>query len=150
VKKIVIAENKTQFMKKKILALVCLFLIGGLSTLYFVSCDKDTNCYVRITVVDEVTHLPIQGVFVKIDIDNSYVNAQGYTDAAGNFDTVFSAPALFNVAAEYETGYDSVYTRELFYCYRKGNNTIRLKEGDTVYSTINLETEVQHVYRNGK
>ena len=94
-------------MKKKILALVCLFLIGGLSTLYFVSCDKDTNCYVRITVVDEVTHLPIQGVFVKIDIDNSYVNAQGYTDAAGNFDTVFSAPALFNVAAEYETGYDS-------------------------------------------
>ena len=97
-----------------------------------------------------MTHLPIQGVFVKIDIDNSYVNAQGYTDAAGNFDTVFSAPALFNVAAEYETGYDSIYTRELFYCYRKGNNTIRLKEGDTVYSTINLETEVQHVYRNGK
>ena len=137
-------------MKKKILALVCLFLIGGLSTLYFVSCDKDTNCYVRITVVDEVTHLPIQGVFVKIDIDNSYVNAQGYTDAAGNFDTVFSAPALFNVFFFNDTATTEIYTRELFYCYRKGNNTIRLKEGDTVYSTINLETEVQHVYRNGK
>ena len=135
-------------MKKKILTLVCLILIGGLSTLYFASCDKDTNCYVQITVVDEVTHAPIQGVFVKIDIENSYINAEGYTDAAGIFNATFAAPAIYNVAAKYETGYDETYTPELFYCYRKGNNTIRLKEGDTVYSTINLETEIQRDYRN--
>lgn len=135
-------------MKKKILTLVCLILMGGLSTLYFVSCDKDTTCYVQINVVDEATHKPVQGVFVKIDINSSAVNAEGYTDALGQYTTSFSAPAIFNVSAEYETGYDSIYTRELFYCYRKGNNTIRLKEGDTVYSTINLESEIQREYRN--
>ena len=135
-------------MKKKILVLVCLALIGGFSIFSIASCDKDTDCYVQITVVDEVTHAPIKGIFVKIDIDSSYVNAQGYTDANGIFETVFSAPAIYNVAAKYETGYDSIYTQALFYCYRKGNNTIRLKEGDTVYSTINLETEIQREYRN--
>ena len=135
-------------MKKKILTLVCLALIGGLSIFSISACDKDTNCYVRITVVDEVTHAPMKGVFVKIDIDSSYINAQGYTDAAGHFDATFTAPAIFNVAAKYETGYDSIYTRELFFCYRKGNNTIRLKEGDTVFSTVNLETEIYRDYRN--
>jgi hypothetical protein len=135
-------------MKKKILAIVCLALIGGLSIFSISACDKDTNCYVQITVVDEVTHAPIPGVFVKIDIEDSYVNAQGLTNEAGRFDTVFSAPAIFNVAAIYETGYDSVYTRQNFFCYRKGNNTIRLKEGDTVYSTVNLESEIHREYRN--
>ncbi|MBO7490077.1 MAG: hypothetical protein J6T88_07365 [Bacteroidales bacterium] len=135
-------------MKKKILSIVCLILIGGLSTLYFASCDKDTNCYVQITVVDEETHLPVQGVFVKIDINSSAVNAEGYTDVLGQYTTSFTAPAIFNVSAEYETGYDETYTQDLFYCYRKGNNTIRLKEGDTVYSTINLESEIHRDYRN--
>ena len=135
-------------MKKKIFALVCLALIGGLSIFSISACDKDTNCYVQITVVDEVTHAPIKGVFVKIDIDDSYINAQGYTNAMGRFDTVFSAEAIFNVAAIYETGYDSIYKRENFFCYRKGNNTIRLKEGDTVYSTVNLESEIHREYRN--
>lgn len=135
-------------MKKKIFALVCLVLIGGFSIFSIASCDKDTNCYVHVTVVDEVTHAPVKGVFVKIDIDSSYVNAQGFTDANGVFETTFAAPAIYNVAAKYETGYDSVYTRDLFYCYRKGNNTIRLKEGDTVFSTVNLETEIIREYKN--
>ncbi len=134
-------------MKKKILALACLILIGGLSTFFFGACDKDTNCYVQVTVVDEVTKMPVKNVFVKIDINSSYVNAEGYTDARGRFDAVFSAPAIFNVSAEYETGYDDVYTSDLFYCYRKGNNTIRLKEGDTVYTTVNLEAEIIREYR---
>ena len=135
-------------MKKKIFAIVCLALIGGLSIFSISSCDKDTNCYVQITVVDEATHMPVQGVFVKIDIDSSYISAQGYTNAVGRFDTVFSAPAIFNVAAKYETGYDSIYTPDKFYCYRKGNNTIRLKEGDTVTSTINLESEIHYELRS--
>ena len=122
--------------------------MGGLSAFFFGACDKDTNCYVEITVVDEVTKKPVKGVFVKIDIDSSYINAQGYTDANGRFDTVFSAPAIFNVSAKYETGYDETYTREMFYCYRKGNNTIRLKEGETVQSTVNLESEIIREYRN--
>ena len=42
-------------MKKKILALACLILIGGLSAFFFGACDKDTNCYVEVTVIDEIT-----------------------------------------------------------------------------------------------
>ena len=34
-------------MKKKILALACLILIGGFSVFFFGACDKDTNCYVE-------------------------------------------------------------------------------------------------------
>lgn len=135
-------------MKKKILALTCLLLIGGLSAFFFGACDKDTNCYVEVTVIDEITKLPVKGANVKIDIDNSYVNAEGITDAAGQFKTQFSAPAIFNVAVTYETGYDETYTPDIFYCYRKGNNTIRLKEGETVYCTVNLEAAVIAEYRN--
>ena len=135
-------------MKKKILALACLILIGGLSAFFFGACDKDTNCYVEVTVIDEITKLPVKGANVKIDIDNSYVSAEGITDAAGKFKTQFSAPAIFNVAVTYETGYDDTYTPDVFYCYRKGNNTIRLKEGEIVYCTVTLEAEVIAEYRN--
>lgn len=134
-------------MKKKFLFLFCLALIGGLSAIFFCACDKDTNCYVEVTVLDEVTKKPVKDVFVKIDINSSYVNAEGYTNADGRFDAVFDAPAIFNVNATYETGYDSVYTPDLFYCYRKGSNTIRLKEGEVVQSTVNLEKEIIREYR---
>ena len=121
--------------------------MGGLSAFFFGACDKDTNCYVEITVIDEITNLPVKGANVKIDIDNSYVNAEGVTNAAGRFDAVFSAPAIFNVAVKYETGYDDTYTPDVFYCYRKGNNTIRLKEGETVKSTVILEEAIIAEYR---
>lgn len=134
-------------MKKKILSLTLFVLIGGLSAFFFGACDKDTNCYVEITVIDEITGQPVKGANVKIDIDNSYVNAEGVTNAAGRFDAVFSAPAIFNVAVKYETGYDDTYTPDIFYCYRKGNNTIRLKEGETVKSTVILESEIIAEYR---
>ena len=130
-------------MKKKILALACFVLIGGLSAFFFGACDKDTTCYVQITVVDEITKKPVSGAIVKIlDVDTSFGNTYGITSANGVFETQFSAPAILNVTAEYETGYDDMYTPELFYCYRKGKNTIRLKEGETVTTTINLEKDV--------
>ena len=129
-------------MKKKILALAALVLIGGFSIFFFSACDKDTKCYVDVTVIDENTKLPMSGVFVKIDIDSSYIKAEGTTDAAGHFKAEFMAPAIFNVMAKYETGYDSIHPRELYYSYRKGNNTIRLKEGDTVESTVVLEAAI--------
>lgn len=134
-------------MKKKFLFFACVALISGISAFFMNACDKDTNCYVEVTVVDEVTKQPVKGVFVKIDIDSSYVSAEGYTNAQGRFDTVFSAPAIFNVNATYETGYDSIYTPDQFYCYRKGSNTIRLKEGEVVQSTVNLEKEILREYR---
>ncbi len=134
-------------MKKKNFILACLVLIGGFSAFFFGACDKDTNCYVEVTVLDEATKTPVKDVFVKIDIDSSYISAQGYTNAEGRFDTVFSAPAIFSVAAKYETGYDSIFTPEMFYCYRKGNSTIRLKEGEVVTATVILESEILREYR---
>lgn len=137
-------------MKKKILALTLTLLIGGMSAILFHACDKDTNCYVHVTVLDEVTKEPLSGVFVKIDIDSSYVSREGYTDARGVFvpEEPFTAPAIFYVNATYETGYDdSIYTAAEFFCYRKGSNTIRLVEGDTVYCTVNVEETINRDVR---
>lgn len=135
-------------MKKKNLILTLALLISGVSAaLTFGSCDKDTNCYVKVTVVDETTQRALKGAFVKIDIDSSYQKAQGYTDATGTFEAMFLAPAIFNVNATYEDGYDSVYTRNQYYCYRKGSNTIRLKEGDTVFSTVTISHDIHREYR---
>lgn len=134
-------------MKKKILTFIGLFLISGLSAAFFSACDDDTNCYVRVNVIDEETKKPVSNVFVKIDIDSSYVSAEGLTNVQGQFFAQFTAPAIYNVSAKYETGYDSMYTIDQFYCYRKGNNTIRLKEGDTVETTVILESEIVREYR---
>lgn len=134
-------------MKKKIFAIACLILTIALSTILFDSCDKDTNCYVEVTVVDETTLAPISGAFVKIDIDSSYINAQGITNAAGRFDAVFAAPAIFNVNVTYEDGYDETHTPAEYYCYRTGSNTIKLKEGDTVAVTVNVEAYVHKEFR---
>lgn len=133
-------------MKKKILTFIGLFLISGLSTIFFSACDDDTNCYVRVSVIDEATKMPVSGVFVKIDIDSSYINAQGTTDMLGQFFAQFTAPAIYNVSIKKEGGYDTLYTPDQFYCYRKGNNTIRLKEGDTVETTVILESTIIREY----
>ncbi|MCF0212333.1 MAG: hypothetical protein HUK17_05510 [Bacteroidales bacterium] len=134
-------------MKKKILALALTILIGGMSAVLFNACDKDTNCYVQVTVLDQASNKPVKDVFVKIDIDSSYVKAEGKTDMFGIFNATFAAPAIFNVSATLETGYDSIYTPDIYYCYRTGSNTIRLKEGDTVFSTVILENTIHTEYR---
>ncbi|MDO4217872.1 MAG: hypothetical protein Q4D03_06850 [Bacteroidales bacterium] len=136
-------------MKKKNLIFALALLIGGVSAaLMMNACDKDTNCYVQVSVVDETSNKPLKNAFVKIDIDSSYVKAEGYTDVAGLFNATFTAPAIFNVNATYEDGYDSVYTRDTYICYRKGSNTVRLKEGDTVYSTVVITKDIYREYRN--
>ena len=141
-------------MKKKIFALASLLLIGGLSIFFFAACDKDTDCYVEITVVDEATKRPLPLIFVKIDSNeseygdttlSSAVNAKGYTDAKGVFRATFSAPAIFNVYAVWETGQTEQYPDSVFYNYRDGKNTIRLREGETVKSTVILMSDTHRI-----
>lgn len=135
-------------MRKRTAIFAALFIISSLVlSLTFNACDKDTNCYVKVTVQDETTKLPLSKAFVKIDIDSSYVSAEGYTNVLGQFETMFTAPAIFNVVATYEDGYDSVYTQAEYYCYRKGSNTVRLKEGDTVYTTVSVSADINREYR---
>lgn len=135
-------------MQKKHFFFIACALMCGVSAMFFQSCDKDTNCYVKVNVVDIVTDslshidtLPVNGAYVKIDIDSSMVNATGYTDLLGVFDTVFSAPAIFNVAVKLTVLDTPTYDPTKFDVYRRGSSTIRLKEGDTVFSTVILERD---------
>lgn len=138
-------------MKKKFFVIACALLICGLSAVLFNACDKDTNCYVKVTVIDENNNLPVPGANIKIDMDNSYVNAEGVTDAAGSFSATFSAPAIFNVAASYVAGYDTTYLPDdtnhtlidnIYSLNRKGNTTVRLKEGETITTSVTLESAI--------
>lgn len=138
-------------MKKNFLLAVLTVLLLGSVPMLFGSCDKDTNCYVHVTVLDQVTdslgvtrEFPVSGAFVKIDIDSSMVYSQGYTDALGVFKTMFTAPALFNVAVKYFVVDTPAYNPSEFVSYRKGNSNIHLKEGDTVYSTVYLGHDIVH------
>ena len=84
-------------------------------------------------------------VFVKIYAEKGEIESSGTTDAAGNFFTEFKAPAIFNVKATYETGYDTIqWFVDKWYCYREGTNSLKLREGDTVFSTVTLEAEIHH------
>lgn len=132
-------------MKKKILTLISGLLICGLSACFFSSCDKDTTCYVEVHVTDGLTQMPVNGAFVKIDIDSSAVNASGYTNPKGIFETSFTSPAIFNVVATNTVPFDSVISQSAEYILTrksdiiyKGQNTIRLKEGETVIADVAL------------
>jgi hypothetical protein len=130
-------------MKKKIFLIAALFLMGGLSICFLNSCDKDTTCRVNISVIDEGTRMPMAGVFVRfLDIDTSFGITEGLTNDAGIFATEFKAPAILNVQATFETGYDEIITPDRYYCHRDGSNTVRLKEGETVEATIVLESDI--------
>ena len=132
-------------MKKKCLFILSLVLFSGL-TMFFSACDKDTNSYVDVYVVDEATKKPLPAAYVKIDIENSYVNQSGYTDGSGHYLTSFRDPAIFNVNVEYEGaecyGMNGEYDPLVYKCYRVGSNTVRLKEGETVEVTVNVGAEI--------
>ncbi len=143
-------------MRKKHLSLLVLALAGMMSL--FVACDKDTDCYVTVDVIDivKVTDsvstrtdtLPVPGAFVKIDIDSSMVYSEGFTDETGTFRTVFAAPAIFNVAVKLNINDLPDYPVDKYNVYRRGSGTIRLQEGDTVFSTVILEKDTIILSRN--
>lgn len=123
-------------------------LMSGAAALFFNACDKDTNCYVQVRVVDLVQNdtFPVNNAWVKIDSDSSMVKAEGYTNQLGLFETMFSAPAIFNVAVKLTVA-DSTYPATNYDVYRKGNNTVRLKEGDTVLTIVILEKDTLRLPR---
>lgn len=135
-------------MKKKTWLSALFAVTCAISIFFFASCDKDTRCYVKISVIDEETKAPISGAIVKIDIESSAIAAEGTSDHNGEFYASFAAPAIFEVKVTYEDGYDEeLYRPDFFYCYREGTNTIRLVEGDTVKSTVIVSSEVKRVQR---
>lgn len=129
-------------MKKKSILLTLALLISGLfvCTFTFSSCDKDTFCYVQVTVIDETNDTLVNNAYVKIDINGSSIWDEGYTNSKGVYNTHFAAPAIFNVNVKYIVNQESGE-------FRKGDTTIKLKEGETVTTTVYLK---EQVYRQGQ
>lgn len=127
-------------MKKKSVLLAVALLIATLTTVCLTSCDKDTMCYVKVTVIDEMTNIPVEGAYVKIDNNGSSVFAEGMTNSNGVYPAEFAAPAIFNVNVRKDVNYDSVTGQ--FRGYRVGDATFKLKAAETVPVTVVLKSNV--------
>ena len=78
-------------MKKNCLVLGGILLISLLSTLVFSACDKDTWCYLEVSVKDLKGN--IQGdAHVRISMQGT-IEDIGATNANGVYTTKFAAPA---------------------------------------------------------
>lgn len=133
-------------MKKKSLSVFGFLLISLLSCTVFTSCDKDTWCYVDVTVLDaKNNNEPSPGAWVKIqyvkkndaDPQNNVVGTisdTGQCNANGIYQTKFAAPAIFTVTARI----DEPDTLNNKYYYREGEKTVRLKEGEAVPVTVKV------------
>lgn len=132
-------------MKKRVLLIASSLLISALTSTLMISCDKDTNSYLHVTVVDETDKTKtFEGAEIKVDMNGSAVNREGLTDANGVFFTSFPAPAVFSIQAIYEIAEQSNSTTKV---YREGKGSARLKDGDTSYVTVALSTELKSVPR---
>ena len=133
-------------MKKKTLPFIGFLLISVLSTVAFSSCDKDTWCYLEVTVLDSKNNnLPSPGAWVKVqyvknnenDPQSSVVGTIADTvqcDGSGIARTKFAAPAIMTIMARI----DEPDTLNHKFYYRQGERTVRLKEGEVITSTVKV------------
>lgn len=150
-------------MKKTFVAFAFAVLISALSLVSFVSCDKDTDCGLKVEVLKKNTNEPVSDVQISIGHTGGTINASGTTDANGMFEATFHAPAIFDVYAckyEYATFYDtfqvpyqymdptygmvqgyrdSIYVHEERIGKRTALTSVRLKDGETVETTLYLD-----------
>ena len=121
-------------MKKKINILAALLFISLLPMALFSSCDKDTNSYVDVLVLDEATRNPVSDVNVILyQTNGGEVTDTGYTNADGIYSTYFTAPAILSIKVSKAVANNGE---------RRGNGTVRLREGEKVTAEINLASEI--------
>ena len=120
-------------MNKKITLISVMLFISLLSCGLFTACDKDTNCYLDVLVVDETSRAPISGAKIVISQNGGSVHDEGVTDATGMYSTHFSAPAVININATLDMGNGGE---------RRGSNAVRLIEGEVKTVTIPMPTEI--------
>ena len=125
-------------MKKKRLFWGGILLISVLSAITFSACDKDTWCYLEVSVVDQKTNLPAADAHLLISMDGTLADT-GVTDASGSYTTKFAAPAIFNVKARLL--YQDTLNPNVPY-FRQGIKSVRLKEGETVQVTAVVESDI--------
>lgn len=131
-------------MKKKRIFAAAALLVSALGLATLVSCDKDTLCYVKVTVVDEANgNAPVKGAYVKIDNNGSSIYKEGATNDNGVYQTDFPAPAIFDVHVLDSAVWDTNYHK--FMGYRTGEATFKLKTAETVDVTVVLKQQVHYI-----
>ena len=119
-------------MKKKIHILSVLLFISLLPIAMFTSCDKDTNCYVDVLVVDELDRTPVSDVQVELmnyKSPHDHLYKSGVTNENGIFSTYYTAPAILNIKVKKGI--------------RTGEGTVRLEEGITKTATVILKLQAK-------
>ncbi len=125
-------------MKKKITILSVLLFFSLLPMTLFVSCDKDTNCYLDVEVLDEATGNPISDVAIEILQDGGNVHDMGVTNGDGVYSTHFIAPAIVKIKAALQLYNNAGQAAG----QRRGETSVRLIEGETLTATIKLTDQV--------
>ena len=137
-------------MKKKNLLFSVVLFFSILPMALFTSCDKDTNCYLDVKVVDEGTINPISGEMipghgiagaeVEVYQDGGTVYAKGITGSNGVYSTYFNAPAIVKIKARLQLYNDAGQAAG----ERRGETSVRLQEGETLTAQITLSSQVYY------
>ena len=124
-------------MNKKRILFPALLFISLLTAAVFSACDKDTNCYLDVLVVEEGSRVPVSGAKIEITQESGSVHDEGETGADGKYSTHFPAPAILTVNAKLLTDVENNG-------YRTGSTTVRTADGETVTAIVTLATEVHY------
>ena len=120
-------------MKKKIFFASAMLFFSILPMLLFTGCDKDTNSYLEVYVIDDDTKLPISGADVDITQSNGgTVQVHGVTGDDGIFKATFKSPAIVKVKASLPIPITQGGGE------RRGETQVRLLEGETLTAKISL------------
>lgn len=123
-------------MKKKILLTSVMLFISILPLTLFASCDKDTNSYLEVLVIDDDTKVPIPSANIDISqAGGGTIHVTGITGNDGIFKTSFKAPAIVKVKAALPRP-DAQGGGE-----RRGEKQVRLIEGETLTVEIPLTNQ---------
>ncbi|MBP5547152.1 MAG: hypothetical protein J6X59_07765 [Bacteroidales bacterium] len=124
-------------MKKKILFASAMLFFSILPMLLFTSCDKDTNSYLEVLVLDDATKNPIPAA--NVDITQSgggTIQVHGITGNDGIFKASFKSPAIIKVKASLPIPIEQGGGE------RRGETQVRLLEGETLTAKISLTDQV--------
>ena len=124
-------------MNKKSILFPALLFISLLTAPIFSSCDKDTNCYLDVMVVEEGSRLPVSGAKIDISQEQGSIHQEGVTAADGKFSTSFPAPAILTVRATLITDVENNG-------YRSGETTVRTSDGERITAMVTLASEVHY------
>jgi|GEM_PF-955295 len=135
-------------MKKKIYALFGILFFSGLLVILCQSCDKDTFCYLDVTVEDtkdpklfgdstavNPSLLPLDSCAIAVSGGSTLGDTVILPFKANTHSFTFSAPAIFTIYARVREA-DTVNHRR--YHYREGKKSVRLKEGERVSATVTV------------